>query len=148
MSSTRWVIAAGTFDLLHPGHIYLFERAASLGCLCVFVNTDRFVKEFKGRAPVQDEAARLRVIRALKHTTMALRNDNADLRKTLVKELNPDSLRGCLIVVGGDYDVASYKHQTQIDDAWLQEHGASFLFIPRIPGYASSSLRERLTPAT
>jgi len=35
------VLIAGTFDLIHPGHIYLINEAAKLGDVYVIVATDK-----------------------------------------------------------------------------------------------------------
>ncbi len=35
------VLIAGTFDLIHPGHIFLINEAAKLGDVYVIVATDK-----------------------------------------------------------------------------------------------------------
>jgi len=43
------VFVNGTFDVLHPGHLSLFEYAKSLGdYLIVVIDSDERVKEKKG----------------------------------------------------------------------------------------------------
>lgn len=143
MSNTRHVYVAGTFDLLHPGHIFLLRQAASFGPVTVFVNTDRFVEQFK-RRPVQTQEMRLAVVSELKTVRQAYFNDNADLRKTLA----PFNRLCCYIVVGGDYDEKTYAKQTKINEEWLHQWEADLIFVPRWAGFSSTELRERLNPAT
>ncbi|MDD1659755.1 MAG: FAD synthase [Methanomicrobiales archaeon] len=59
------VVATGTFDLLHPGHIYYLEESRKLGDeLHVIVARDANVRHKP--PPVIPEAQRLRVIAALR----------------------------------------------------------------------------------
>lgn len=61
------VLVFGTFDILHPGHIYLFKKAKRLGdFLIVSLATDRNVKRIKGRAPRHSVRDRKGLISALK----------------------------------------------------------------------------------
>lgn len=63
----RVVFTNGCFDLLHPGHITLLERARALGDLLVVgLNTDRSVREMKGAArPLVGEQERAELLAAL-----------------------------------------------------------------------------------
>lgn len=59
------VLTCGVFDLLHPGHIYLFERARQWGDkLVVAVNSDASTRKLKGPTrPVQNESTRMAAVR-------------------------------------------------------------------------------------
>lgn len=60
------VLACGTFDLLHPGHISFLEQAKSLGDeLYVCVARDENVARFKAIIPRWDEQTRLAKIQEL-----------------------------------------------------------------------------------
>lgn len=60
------VLAHGTFDLLHYGHILLFKRARELGDrLIVTITSDQFVAKGQGR-PVFNERQRLEWIKELR----------------------------------------------------------------------------------
>src|SRR5581483_5668736 len=54
------VFTNGCYDILHPGHIRLLERARSLGDLLILaLNTDASVQRLKGRSrPFFDEGTR------------------------------------------------------------------------------------------
>jgi cytidyltransferase-like protein len=51
----------GTFDLLHPGHVFFLEQAKKLGTMLVAVIArDETVERVKGRLPEHDAAQRQR----------------------------------------------------------------------------------------
>jgi FAD synthetase len=56
------VMICGTFDLLHPGHIFFIEEAARLGRVIVVVARDETVERIKGRKPVETLESRKRSI--------------------------------------------------------------------------------------
>ncbi len=60
------VFVSGCFDVLHPGHIEFFRRAAELGRLYVSVGRDQTVQALKGRPPVFTERERLAMVRAVR----------------------------------------------------------------------------------
>ena len=66
-ASRRVAFTNGCFDLLHPGHLALLERARSLGdVLVVGLNSDRSVQMVKGPPrPLVPEQERAEVLAAL-----------------------------------------------------------------------------------
>ena len=65
-SGRTLVFTNGCFDLLHPGHVDLLNRARKLGdALMVALNTDASVRRLKGPGrPFLDERARSLMIAA------------------------------------------------------------------------------------
>jgi FAD synthetase len=83
------VMASGTFDLLHMGHIYYLKEAKKLGdCLVVVVATDATVRHLK-HEPVTPENIRLNLIRELKVVDEAYLGHEDDMY-TIVEEIHPD----------------------------------------------------------
>ena len=83
----RRVVATGTFDILHPGHIYYLEESRKLGDeLHVIVARDRNVRH-KPR-PVIGEAQRLKVVRALRVVDSAQLGDETDMFRP-IREIRP-----------------------------------------------------------
>jgi len=86
------VMAFGTFDLLHPGHLYCLKKAKKLGGkLVVVVARDTSVKQVKGAYPVFDEKHRLELVKELKIVDKAVLGHDFVRDKTrIVKEFKPD----------------------------------------------------------
>jgi FAD synthetase len=84
----RRVIATGTFDILHPGHVYYLEESRRLGDeLYVIVARDVNVKHKP--APVLPEDQRLCMVRALKPVDHARLGDLEDMFRP-IEEIAPD----------------------------------------------------------
>jgi FAD synthetase len=83
------VMATGTFDLLHPGHIYYLKEAKKLGDkLVVVVATDKTVRRLK-HEPVNPEEIRLNLIKELKVVDEAYLGHEEDMYE-IVEEIKPD----------------------------------------------------------
>lgn len=84
------VLAFGTFDLLHLGHVYYLQRAKELGDeLVVIVARDASVKKSKGNVPIQDEHARVQLVGSLKCVDNAVLGNRGNIFAK-VKEIDPD----------------------------------------------------------
>jgi len=82
------VIATGTFDILHPGHVYYLEESRRLGDeLHVIVARDVNVRHKP--APVLPEEQRLCMVRALKPVDHARLGDLEDMFRP-IEEIAPD----------------------------------------------------------
>ena len=87
MTESRRVVATGTFDLLHPGHIYYLEESKKLGDeLFVIVARDSNVKH-KPR-PIIPEEHRLQMVAALKSVDHAILGDKTDMFRP-IEEIHP-----------------------------------------------------------
>ena len=83
------VMASGTFDLLHMGHIYYLKESKKLGDkLIVVVACDETVKKMK-HEPVTSEQLRLGLIKELKVVDDAYLGKKDDIF-AIVEELKPD----------------------------------------------------------
>ena len=83
------VMATGTFDILHLGHIYFLKEAKKLGdSLAVVVATDSTVRKLK-HEPVNSEKIRLDLIKELKIVDEAYLGHEKDMYE-IVKEIKPD----------------------------------------------------------
>jgi FAD synthetase len=90
------VLATGTFDILHPGHLLYLEEAKKLGDeLFVIVARDATVKKYK-RSPIIPEEQRLRMVAALKVVDKAMLGSEWDMYEPLY------SIRPDIIALGYD----------------------------------------------
>ncbi len=116
---------AGTFDILHAGHIFLINEAAKFGDVYVIVSTDKNRKIYSGVSPIVTQEQRLDIIGSIKNVKEARlgRSDN-DTLKT-VEEINPD-----IILLGPDqkYDINKLKSE-------LRKKGLNNIQVKRIKTY-------------
>jgi FAD synthetase len=83
------IMATGTFDLLHMGHIYYLKEAKKLGDkLVVVVARDSTVRKLK-HEPVTPEEMRISIVRELKMVDEAVLGYEDDMY-AVVKETKPD----------------------------------------------------------
>ncbi len=83
------VVATGTFEILHPGHILFLGEAGKLGDkLFVIISTDKNVRERKGRILIP-QRQRLEVIKALRFVDDAVIGDDLDIFKP-IRKIKPD----------------------------------------------------------
>lgn len=86
--STRRVVATGTFDILHPGHLFYLEESKKLGDeLFVIVARDVNVKHKP--LPIIPEDQRLQMVAALKPVDHAMLGDEKDMFLP-IEQIRPD----------------------------------------------------------
>ena len=84
----RRVVATGTFDILHPGHLYYLEESKKLGDeLWVIVARDANVRHKP--SPIIPEEHRLQMVAALKPVAHAILGDKTDMFLP-IQEIQPD----------------------------------------------------------
>ena len=138
---SKKVLIAGTFDIIHPGHIFLINEAAKYGEVHVIVSTDKNRKIYSGKAPIVPEQQRLEVIKSIKNVKDARlgRSDNNTLKT--VAEINPD-----IILLGPNqkYDINTLKEG-------LMNYGLTHIEVRRIDMYydkyelhSSSLIKEKI----
>ena len=78
---SKTVIAFGTFDVFHVGHLRILERALSHGDrLIVGISTDKLNIDKKGRPPVYSEEERSEIIGALRCVDEVFFEESLDLK--------------------------------------------------------------------
>lgn len=125
--SVRRVVATGTFDILHPGHLYYLTESKKLGDeLWVIVARDANVRH-KPR-PIIPEEHRLQMVAALKPVDHAILGDKTDMFNP-IKEIRPS-----VITIGFNQHFDEIKlHQQLIERGMSPE-------IVRIGKYAEEDL--------
>ena len=100
------VVATGTFDLLHPGHLYYLEQSKKLGDeLFVIVARDTNVRHKP--APIIPEEQRRRMVAALRCVDHAILGDKTDMFRPI------DEIRPSIITIGFNqhFDEANLRQQ-------------------------------------
>jgi FAD synthetase len=125
--SVRRVVATGTFDILHPGHLYYLEESKKLGDeLWVIVARDANVKH-KPR-PIIPEEHRLQMVAALKPVSHAILGDKTDMFRP-IQEIQP-----AVITIGFNQHFDEIKLHQQLTERGLTPE------IVRIGKYADEDL--------
>jgi len=130
------VFTNGVFELLHPGHVALLEAARALGtALIVGVNDDRSAPRLgKGRGrPCVSAADRAHVLAGLAAVDCIVLFEE-DTPAALVAALTPD-----VLVKGDDHDAATLPGRESVLTS-----GGRVVTLPRLAGYSTTSLMERI----
>ncbi len=126
----------GCFDLLHPGHISLFEQArAACDRLIVGLNSDASVRRLKGAGrPVQSEAARAAVLASLASVDLVVIFAE-DTPLALIEALEPE-----VLVKGADY-----ARDQVVGAEVVERHGGRVVLAEITPGYSTTRVIEKLS---
>jgi FAD synthetase len=101
------VVATGTFDILHPGHLFYLEHSKKLGDeLIVIVARDVNVKHKP--KPIIPEEQRRRMVAALRCVDHAILGDTTDMFRP-IEEILPD-----IITIGFNQHFNESKLQEQL----------------------------------
>ena len=116
----------GCFDILHIGHLRLFEYAKSLGdTLTVGIDSDNRVKQLKGKdRPINNENIRKEMLMGIKYIDNVVVFDNERELDYFISKLADK------IVVGSDYinrDVIGSSH-------------CDVVFFDRIPEFSTTKI--------
>jgi D-glycero-beta-D-manno-heptose 1-phosphate adenylyltransferase len=130
----RVVFTNGCYDILHPGHIRLLERARSLGDILVLaLNTDSSVQRLKGPSrPFFDEHTRAELARHLEAVDAVTLFDE-DTPRELIAQLLPD-----VLVKGADW-AHFIAGREEVEAAGGQVHA-----LPLEPGYSTTDIAEKI----
>ncbi len=80
------VMCFGTFDIIHPGHVWFLTEVSHLGDeLFVVVSRDERRKALAGHMPVHTQVERVAVLDALKPVTQAIKGNQRDILAVIRK---------------------------------------------------------------
>jgi len=104
------IVIAGTFDILHPGHVFLIPEAAKLGDVTVTIARDENVLHTKGRPAIVPEKQRLFMVKALKGVSKAILGNPGPDFINIIEELKPD-----ILLLGPNQDISLNEIQNRLD---------------------------------
>ena len=109
------VLASGTFDLLHLGHVRFLEEAKKAGDenaeLVVIVARDSTVKKRKGKKPIMPEDQRRALVESLRVVDEAILGWEDFSIDKVIERIKPD-----IIAVGHDQDGIENEVQKAIKE--------------------------------
>ena len=128
------VFTNGCYDLLHPGHIRLLERARSLGDILILaLNTDDSVARLKGPSrPLIAEDERARMALALEAVDAVTFFDE-DTPRELIATVLPD-----ILVKGADW-AHFIAGREEVEAA-----GGKVLALALEPGFSTTNIEKEL----
>jgi D-glycero-beta-D-manno-heptose 1-phosphate adenylyltransferase len=132
------VFTNGCYDILHPGHIRLLERARSLGdVLILALNTDSSVARLKGPSrPLIDEKERARMAMALEAVD-AVTYFAEDTPRELIAAILPD-----ILVKGADW-AHFIAGREEVEAA-----GGKVMALALEPGFSTTNIEQELLART
>lgn len=133
------VYVGGTFDLLHPGHIALLQKASAYGDVVVSLNTDEFAERYK-RKPVMSLEERKQMVRSLRCVSDVVVNIGCEDSTVAIMEVKPR-----YIVHGNDWTGESLMKQMGLSREFLRENNIQMLYLPYTEGVSTTELLERVT---
>ena len=127
------IFVNGCFDILHPGHIKMFEHARSLGTkLIVAIDSDEKVKQMKGDSrPINNQDDRKFILEAIRYIDEVIIFNSKDELQELVKTIKP-----AIMMVGSDY-----KGKEVVGSDYAKE----VRFFDRVRDYSTSKIIESIT---
>ncbi|ADM26900.1 cytidyltransferase-related domain protein [Ignisphaera aggregans DSM 17230] len=132
----RIVFAAGSFDILHPGHIEFLRWASTLGDkLYVVVSRDDNYERFKGVKPVFREDERLAIVSAIRFVYKALLGSRDDIYSS-IHEVKPS-------VIALGYDQLRDRDLKEV----LSREGLDveiYRMDRRVENYSSTNIKNRI----
>jgi rfaE bifunctional protein nucleotidyltransferase chain/domain len=133
-SGKKIVFTNGCFDVLHPGHLDLLERARALGdVLVIAINGDDSVKRLKGpKRPVFPETERGEILSALDVVDYVC-TFNEDTPLETILEVRPD-----ILVKGADW-IDNIVGSREVE-GW----GGRVVALPLVPGQSTTGVIERV----
>ncbi len=135
---SKVVFTNGCFDLIHPGHIYLLEKAKSFGDkLIVGINSDKSVRSIKGKdRPINTQKDRAAVLAGLSAVDEVRIFDELT-PENLIREIVPD-----VLVKGGDW------HEKEIIGAdFVKSNNGEVHSIQFLEGFSSSDTINKILTA-
>jgi rfaE bifunctional protein nucleotidyltransferase chain/domain len=128
------VFTNGCYDILHPGHLRLLEKARSLGDLLILaLNTDASVARLKGPGrPLISEVERARMALALEAVDAVTFFDE-DTPRELIAAVLPD-----VLIKGADW-AHFIAGREEVEAA-----GGKVIALALEPGYSTTNIIEEL----
>jgi D-sedoheptulose 7-phosphate isomerase len=129
------VFTNGCFDIIHPGHIDLLQRARALGTrLIVGINSDESVRKIRGAdRPFINQDDRAAILLALE-TVDEVRIFDEPTPEKLIEEIRPD-----VLVKGGDW-----SEDEIIGADFVKKNGGKVFSLPLKDGFSSSAIVEKI----
>lgn len=128
----KTVLTVGVYDMLHIGHILLFQKAKELGDkLIVAVQDESVILKYKPQAKmVYSTEERCYMVSTIKYV------DEVVVYKDVDKDIQHIGFD--IFAKGPDQCHEGFQKAVK----WCEEHGKEVVIVPRTEGISSTMLRE------
>lgn len=130
----------GTFDCFHNGHVnFLRQCKAIADKVVVSLNTDEFIKSYKGAGPIYSYEERKKVLEGCRYVDRVVPNIGGADSKPAILQVKPD-----FVIIGSDWAGKDYYKQMQFTQEWLDEQGIVLIYVPYTVNISTTDIKRRL----
>lgn len=130
----------GTFDLFHYGHMNFLKKCRAISDkVVVSLNTDEFIKDYKGSPPIMTYKERELSLKMCQYVDEVVPNIGNQDSKITIMTVNPQ-----IIAIGDDWAHKDYYKQMQFTQDWLDERDIVLVYIPYTKGISTTEIKARL----
>ena len=132
----KLVMCAGTFDTIHPGHLYYLSEAKKYGDrLVVVIARDETSQSFKGKKPLHNEKERVEQIKGLEIVDEAVLGKHGNIFD-IIEEIRPN-----VICLGYDQKVQKQELEEELKKRGIKADVIRISsYMPHV--YKSSKMRK------
>ena len=136
----RVVLAHGTFDLLHVGHLAFLEAARACGDeLVVSLTCDRFVRLTKGFGhpyfPVDERCRMVEALRCVDRVIISMESDACQV----IRRIKP-----AVYAKGHDYGAGDASGRLEREKMAVESIGGELVILDAWPRYSSTAIMKAL----
>jgi len=135
MKKKKIIYTAGSYDLMHFGHLNILKKAKALGnYLIVGVSTDSLIARYKEMKPIICFSDRVAILKELKCVDKVIKQEKFfDIKQ--LKQYNIDT-----IVLGDDWKNKSFPEL----DKCLKELNIKMIYVPYTRRLSTSKIKEKI----
>jgi cytidyltransferase-like protein len=141
------IYCGGTFDLVHPGHVWFFREVKRVYLrymteqvtLAVSLNTDEFVTRYKGKPPAMSFWERKVMLESLECVDFVVKNVGDEDSKPAIEVVSPD-----VIANGSDWTRERLLKQMMLTEEFLSERNITIDLFNNSHPLHTSNILERI----
>lgn len=130
----------GTFDVFHYGHMNFLRQCSKIADkVVVSLNTDDFIIQYKGKAPIMNYEERKRSLEFCKFVDEVIPNVGGADSKPAILQIKPQ-----IVAIGDDWAKRDYYAQMQFTQEWLDENDIVLIYLAYTRGISTTEIKNRI----
>jgi len=134
---TNIVYTGGTFEIPHVGHLNFLRQCSRLGRVVVSLNTDEFIKEYKGHLPVFNYKEREFFLKKIPYVSEIVPNIGGADSKIAIEIVKPN-----IVAIGTDWAKKDYYIQMGFTQQWLDDNKILLVYLPYMEGISTTLIKQ------